>query len=142
MTTGQTPSPSYLNVNRLSIKIFSELLMLSLRVKSSPGGAIAWKMYTPARTAPRNPYPHWYKICETLPLLAQKSDNEFQWDLLTHCGKTCLRTFPSWITGMALSMNSVNFAQFLTFYTLPGTTTGKKHTLSGTDLVFKTLPLV
>ena len=28
-------------------------------------------MYTPARTAPPSPYPHWHKICETLPLLAQ-----------------------------------------------------------------------
>ena len=23
-------------------------------------------MYTSARTAPRNPYPHWHKICKTL----------------------------------------------------------------------------
>ena len=35
------------------------------------GGGVAWKMYTPARTAPRYPYPHWHNICETLPLLAQ-----------------------------------------------------------------------
>ncbi len=30
------------------------------------GGVVTWKMYTPARTAPRNPYPHWHKNCETL----------------------------------------------------------------------------
>ncbi len=26
-------------------------------------------MHMPARTAPRNPYPQWHGICETLPLL-------------------------------------------------------------------------
>ena len=28
------------------------------------GGAVAWKMYTPARTASQNPYPYWHKICK------------------------------------------------------------------------------
>ncbi len=28
------------------------------------GGGVTRKMYTPARTAPRNPYPHWHKKCE------------------------------------------------------------------------------
>ncbi len=33
-----------------------------------------------------------------------KSDNGFQWFLLTRCGKTYLRVFLSWIAGRALSM--------------------------------------
>ncbi len=35
-------------------------------------GVVTRKMYTPARTAPRNPYPQLHKICEngTLPVLA------------------------------------------------------------------------
>ena len=35
------------------------------------GGVLTRKMYSPARMAPQNPYPHWQKICKTLPLLAQ-----------------------------------------------------------------------
>ncbi len=34
-------------------------------------GVLTRKMYTPARTAPQNLYPHWHKMCDTLPLLAQ-----------------------------------------------------------------------
>ena len=37
----------------------------------NPRGVVTRKIYTPARTALRNPYPQWHKICETLPLLAQ-----------------------------------------------------------------------
>ena len=37
-------------------------------VASRGEGVLTCKMYTPARTAQRNPYPHWHKICETLPL--------------------------------------------------------------------------
>ena len=35
------------------------------------GGAVAQKLYTPARMAPRNPYPQWHKFSKTLPLVAQ-----------------------------------------------------------------------
>ncbi len=34
------------------------------KLNSGGGGAVARKMYTPARMATRNPYPHWHKICE------------------------------------------------------------------------------
>ncbi len=57
----------------------------------APGGAVAWKMDTPARTAPRNPYPHWHKICETLPLLAQNlGPNPYPyWHTSTKKGTLC-----------------------------------------------------
>ncbi len=34
-------------------------------------GILTRKMYIPAKMAPRNPYPHWHKIWEILPLPAQ-----------------------------------------------------------------------
>ena len=36
------------------------------------GGLLSSKMHTPARTVPRNPYPHWHKICEPLTLTGTK----------------------------------------------------------------------
>ncbi len=44
------------------------MLIFGTGICMYPGGAVAWKMYTPARTAPRNPYPHWRKnptLCGT-----------------------------------------------------------------------------
>ncbi len=38
------------------------------------GGLLGQKVYTPARMALRNPYPHWHKIPKPLPLLAQNLD--------------------------------------------------------------------
>ena len=38
----------------------------ALRGRPQGGGVVTRKMNTPARTVPRNPYPYWHKICETL----------------------------------------------------------------------------
>ena len=46
-------------------------LFLKWHMWSAPGGLLGQKVYTPARTALRTPYPHWHIFSETLPLVAQ-----------------------------------------------------------------------
>ncbi len=63
---------------------------------------ITQKMYTPARTAPRKPYPHWHKICKTLPLLAQiLGANPYPyWHKSTKMGTLCGTTIvKQWLIG-------------------------------------------
>ncbi len=73
-----------------------------LSLKKPGGGAVPPKMYTPARTAPRDPYPHWHKICETLPLPAQNlGPNAYPyWHKYTKKGTLCGTTIvEKWLIG-------------------------------------------
>ncbi len=58
-------------INLFSHYISRNPIIIIINAGDTPEGVVTRKMYTPARTAPQNPYPHWHKICETLPLLAQ-----------------------------------------------------------------------
>ncbi len=105
-------------------------------------------MYTPARTAPRNPYPHWHKICETLPLLAQSlGPNPYPYQHKstkkgTLCGTTIVE---NWLISTDVGAQRRKFGQFCAILDIlhsPWHNYCKNHTLSGTHLMFKTLPLV
>ncbi len=92
---------------------------------TSGGGAVAQKLYTPARTAPRNPYPQWHKFSKTLPLVAQNSGCNpypYYWHRST-------KKLPK--SGLFVQLlvrsaeNPANLVQFFTFFTLSGTKNGK-----------------
>ncbi len=111
-------------------------------------GAVARKLYTPARTAPRNPYPHWHKICEALPLLAQNLGPN-----PTLSGTNSRKRVPfvaqvllkSGEMVKLLARSAENSAQFCTICDIlhsPWHNHWQNHTLSGTQLVLKTLPLL
>ena len=60
------------------------------------------KLYTPARMAPQNSYPHWHKICETLTLLVQNfGPNPYPyWHKSTKKGTLCGTTIvEKWLIG-------------------------------------------
>ncbi len=104
------------------------------------GGLLGQKVYTPARTATRNPYPKWHKNCQTLPLVAQDlGPNPYPyWHISTKKGTLCGTIgVQKWFAGIL-----ANLVQF--FYVLHSSWHNqcKNNTLSGTHLVFKTLPLV
>ena len=108
----------------------------------APGRVVTRVMYSPARTAPRNPYPYWHTIYETLPLLAQnlgpnpypywhKSTKRipFVAQLLLKNGHfvQLLADFEQLFVLQRCLLTIIGkiIEQLFTFYTLPRTTTGK-----------------
>ncbi len=113
---------------------------LTWLVFKSRGGTEAWKMYTPARTASRNPYPHWHKICETLPLLAQNLGPNL-YPYWHNCIKKATLCGPTIVEKWLISTIVGQFCTMFAILHLPWYNHWKNHTLSGTHLEFKTLPL-
>ena len=102
--------------------------------------ALAQKLYTPARTAPRNPYPQCHKFSKTLPLVAQN----LGWNLYPYWHKST-KKYQKVVYWYNCWCTRENFGQFSAiFYILhsPWHKNWENHTLYGTHLVFKTLPLV
>ncbi len=115
----------------------------------NPGGLLGQKVYTPARTALRNPYPHWHKILKPLPSLAHLDQNPYPYwhkfvKRLPSVTKLLLKNGIQpwndgfWCTVPKMWPFSANFDIFLSLWH----NQWKNHTLSGTHLLLKTLPLV
>ena len=84
------------------------------------------------------PYPYWHKIWAQIHTLTGTNPQKrvpFVAQLLLKSGYLVQLLARS-------AENSANFAQFLTFYTLPGTTTGKTIPFLAHIWCSKTLPLV
>ncbi len=82
-------------------------------------------VYTPARAA--LPNPQWHKICETLPLL-ERNPYPFWQKSTKRVPSVAQLVFKTGLLVKLLVCSTENPAilvQFLTFCTLPGTTTGK-----------------
>ncbi len=98
-----------------------------------PRGVVTQKMYTPSRTAPRNPYPHWHNICETLPLLAQYlGSNPYPyWHKSTKKGTLCSKTIvEKWLIGTIVVAKRRRFCRFCSIFDILhnlGTTTRKLY---------------
>ncbi len=76
-------------------------------------------MSAPARTAPRNPYPHCHKISKTLPLLAQNlGPNPYPyWHKSTKKGTLCGTTIvEQWLIGTIVGAYRRKFSQFCTIF--------------------------
>ncbi len=108
------------------------------------GGLLGQKVYTPARTATRNPYPKWHKNCQTLPLVAQDlGPNPYPyWHISTKKGTLCgtigvQKWFVCTIIGHFGAIFDIPCILHSSWHNQC-----KNHTLSGTHLVLKTLPLV
>ncbi len=98
-------------------------------------------------------YPHWHKICGTLPLLAKQFGSNpypywhkstkrvpFASNYVTLCGITIVE---KWIVGTIDGLQHQKFGQFCAIFDIlhsPWHNHWKTHTLSGTHLVFTTLP--
>ena len=113
------------------------------------GGCSPWKMYTPARTAPRNPYPH--SLAQTLrnptltgtkvgpkaiPLLVQIHKKGYP-EYCEYCGTTIVK---KWLIGIIVGAYHRKFGQFCAIFHIlrsPWHNHWKNHNLPGTNLVFK-----
>ncbi len=92
------------------------------------GGVLIQRMYRTVRTAPWNSYPHWHRVCKSLPLLAQNQgpDPYPCWHKVTKKGTLCGTTIvEKWLIGTIVGA-------IFDIPHSPWHKHWKNHTLSGT----------
>ena len=112
-------------------------LTLNQQQNEAMGGGIAQKLYTPARTPPRNPYPQWHKFHKTLPLVAQN----LGWNPYPYWHKSTKKNTKKWFIGTNVGALAQKLEKpyplWHTFDVQNPTLTGtllENPTLSGTEI--------